>query len=205
MWNYESTTKKASQDIATAMNRAPVDANDITFTLSFPKSKMKSKTKDKFVHALLGPLNNTIYCGASGWSTIDSLTEGTSILALSENEDYYTVVVRPVPLNFVAFISLPFTRSESHPVSVDPGTWGVALGRVPWHRFVQKPARYREITIIDAGTLLLHHCVGPEHRFSESKLPEAIDTVDNLTVLSYLRGSITPMLNGLPANQTGCL
>lgn len=187
MWNYKSTIQKASQDVATAMNRAPVDANDIILTLSFPKSKTKSKTKDKFVHALLGPLNNTIYCGTS------------------ENEDSHTVVVRPVPLNFVAFISLPYTRSESHLVSVYPGTWGVALGRVPWHRFVQKPARYREITIIDAGTLLLHHCVGSENRFSESKLPEAIDTIDSLTVLSYLRGSITPMLNGLPANQTGCL
>ena len=175
---------KSVLEIASALNRVPVDANDV----SVPIRISKTQAKDRVISGLLKNLSKSISCTADGWNVIDSIAEGeeptnNSILTFSENETEFVILVRPVPLNCVAFVSLPFIRSEWHSIPVEPRTWETALGRVPWHRLVEEPAKYREINVLDAGRLRLHHCVGAEHRFSESKLFQSLDIVSNTTLL----------------------
>lgn len=193
-------------EIASALNRAPVDANDVSVLIRISKTQSKRSV----IPGLLKILSKSIFCTADGWNEISSIAEGeeptnNSILTFTENETEFVIMVRPAPLNCVAFVSLPFRRSESQPIPVEMRTWGVALGRVPWHRLVEEPAKYREINVLDAGRFRLHHCIEAKHRFSESKTPKSLDMVSNERLLDYLRGSMTPMLNGLPANQTGYL
>lgn len=115
------------------------------------------------------------------------------------------IEVRPLPLGAVALSSVPLTRSASHPTTLEPQNWTLALSRVPWSRRTSQILKFTGIRArLKSENDMVLYCAEPlshgfgENLFTEYKLPTSLKVVTSDTIKSYLFESCTPILNGLP-------
>jgi hypothetical protein len=192
------------------LNRVPAGDNILSkfIAIQYSKNGGKYSDKEKLIPSLCKEIENNIFI--SDISDIDLRIFGSNSendkdprqLVIYEEKDKLLIEVKPLPLGSVALMSLPKMRSGSHPVSVDPKSWGTALSTVRWSRWRAKPAVYKvlkdQCVTEELKAIVTPQIITSENRFIEHKLPNNLVMVKSKTIYQeYLIKSCTPILNGL--------